>query len=214
MADSKGVLHPDLSGLESYWTTDLDHYLILRKRIEHDGRKVVSLGLARKDTDGTFTGPILIASDFISDSKAYTWGYVIHRMLQKGCQLIDLDDPSPDERARYRDLPWPPLLPARELQSRSDYDPRFYCPVCGTNYFPYMPWGIDGDSPTYDICSDCCGVEWGADDIHWGDEAATLENIHRLRAAWIKEREWSDGGRGCNGLTMEDQLKQIPPRFR
>ncbi len=36
------------------------------------------------------------------------------------------------------------------------------CRVCGL-YIDDLPWGEDGNCPTYEICS-CCGVEFGNED--------------------------------------------------
>ena len=37
------------------------------------------------------------------------------------------------------------------------------CKVCGYEYNSYYPWGLDGMTPTYDICI-CCGIEFGYED--------------------------------------------------
>lgn len=46
------------------------------------------------------------------------------------------------------------------------------CRVCGL-HIDDLPWGQDGNSPTYDICP-CCGVEFGYEDY-------TAESARRYR---------------------------------
>ena len=53
---------------------------------------------------------------------------------------------------------------------------KYYCKVCG-NELANAPWGIDGTTPTYEICP-CCGVEFGNEDY-------TLESVKRYREQWI-----------------------------
>jgi hypothetical protein len=39
----------------------------------------------------------------------------------------------------------------------------FLCRVCGLDCSPFLPWGADGTTPSYSICSRC-GVEFGYED--------------------------------------------------
>jgi hypothetical protein len=52
------------------------------------------------------------------------------------------------------------------------------CKVCGL-YIEELPWGIDGKSPSYEIC-DCCGVEFGNEDY-------STESILLYREKWLKD---------------------------
>jgi hypothetical protein len=52
------------------------------------------------------------------------------------------------------------------------------CRVCGLTQDD-LPWGIDGNSPNYEIC-DCCGVEFGNEDYKY-------ESVLKYRENWIKK---------------------------
>ena len=54
----------------------------------------------------------------------------------------------------------------------------FQCRICGLIQSD-LPWGEDGKTPSFDICS-CCGVEFGYQD-------ATIYAIKRYRQKWISE---------------------------
>lgn len=71
------------------------------------------------------------------------------------------------------------------------HDQLYKCRVCG---FPQAdpPWGLDGRTPSFDICA-CCGVEFGYED-------ATAEGVERYR------QEWLDSRGSCKGLNI-----QVPP---
>jgi hypothetical protein len=79
------------------------------------------------------------------------------------------------------------------------------CRICGL-YIADFPWGEDGNSPTYQICS-CCGVEFGNEDY-------TTESIKRYRQEWIKKgAKWFNLGEKPENWNLEKQLKSIPNEF-
>lgn len=39
----------------------------------------------------------------------------------------------------------------------------FCCRVCNFNCSPFMPWGQDGDTPSYGVCPNC-NAEFGYED--------------------------------------------------
>lgn len=84
-------------------------------------------------------------------------------------------------------------------------DERFLCRVCA---YPQktFPWGENGDEPSDDRCP-CCGVTFGYQDD-------TLENIREYRGGWIAAgAPWFDENERPSDWNLEDQLKQLPPKF-
>ena len=82
----------------------------------------------------------------------------------------------------------------------------YACRICGfLQLFP--PWGDDGKTPLFEIC-DCCGVEFGYED-------ATIQAIKQYRDRWLSDDAifWSPKDKPKIWL-LEEQLKQIPDRFR
>ncbi len=65
------------------------------------------------------------------------------------------------------------------------------CRVCGLNLGNELPWGLDGQTASFNICP-CCGVEFGYED-------ATLDGIARFRDDWI-----------ANGGVFLDKSQQPP----
>jgi hypothetical protein len=51
-----------------------------------------------------------------------------------------------------------------------------YCRVCGYE-LSVPPWGIDNNSPTWEICP-CCGTEFGYEDC-------TPMSVRKKREEWI-----------------------------
>jgi hypothetical protein len=73
-----------------------------------------------------------------------------------------------------------------------------FCPVCGWAT-PDLPWGVDGLTPSFDICS-CCGVEWGYQDASW-------VGLERYRAGWLEGgAPWRDPRVAPDGLGAEERL--------
>ena len=63
--------------------------------------------------------------------------------------------------------------------------PLHCCRVCGAFYKDHYPWGPDGKTPLYTICS-CCRVEFGNEDCDG-------EGIEKYRANWLNEGgDWLD----------------------
>jgi hypothetical protein len=80
------------------------------------------------------------------------------------------------------------------------------CRICGLEQ-PFFPWGEDGQTPTYDICS-CCGVEFGYED-------ATLVAVRNYRKEWIeKGAKWLKPKEMPESWSLEEQLKNIPDEFK
>ncbi len=79
---------------------------------------------------------------------------------------------------------------------------KYNCRICGL-YIENSPWGLDGHSPTYEICS-CCGVEFGNEDY-------TIESVKKYRENWInKGAIWFDPKEKPKEWNMGEQFKKIP----
>ena len=81
------------------------------------------------------------------------------------------------------------------------------CLVCGLDLagLDDLPWGADGDSPTYNFCP-CCGVEFG-----YGD--ATIESAKRWRETWLAGGcEWFRPSERPNDWDASGQLAGLPHR--
>lgn len=84
-------------------------------------------------------------------------------------------------------------------------DPTRFCRVCGFEQ-PHPQYGLDGRTPTYEIC-DCCGVEFG-----YGD--TILPAIEAWREKWIASgQQWTDPGLKPQDWSWEDQKRNIPSQF-
>lgn len=82
----------------------------------------------------------------------------------------------------------------------------FYCRVCGLRQSE-APWGSDGRTPSYNICP-CCGVEFGNEDYN-------VESLKKYRAKWIIENaKWFDIKNKPDDWNLENQLRQIPDKFK
>jgi hypothetical protein len=85
-------------------------------------------------------------------------------------------------------------------------DKSTFCRVCGLRQAD-PPWGEDGRTPTYEICS-CCGVEFGYED-------SRPESVRRYRTEWIRKgAEWFTPQDRPAVWDMEQQFNNIPPEFR
>jgi hypothetical protein len=79
------------------------------------------------------------------------------------------------------------------------------CRVCGC-YSEDYPWGEDGRSPSFEICS-CCGVQFGKEDNDF-------ESIKQYRAKWISAGGvWFDKGYKPTQWDITEQMKKIPAEF-
>jgi hypothetical protein len=80
------------------------------------------------------------------------------------------------------------------------------CRICGL-YIEDLPWGKDGDSPTYEICS-CCGVEFGNEDY-------TIESIRKYRAKWINlGANWFIPKEKPERWNFQQQFENVPDEYR
>ncbi|RDX39102.1 hypothetical protein DZA51_00235 [Vibrio campbellii] len=80
------------------------------------------------------------------------------------------------------------------------------CRVCGLIQSD-PPWGEDGKSPNYDICS-CCGVEFGYED-------SSVKGVSIYRKNWLKGgSSWEDDAEKPTNWSVEEQFKNIPLDFR
>jgi len=80
------------------------------------------------------------------------------------------------------------------------------CRVCGLNQ-DEPPWGEDGNSPSFAICS-CCGVEFGYEDC-------SLESVKKYRSDWLlKNAPWFSKKEKPVNWSIEEQIKNIPDEFK
>lgn len=80
------------------------------------------------------------------------------------------------------------------------------CRVCGF-YMEDLPWGDDGNCPSYEICP-CCGVEFGNEDY-------TIESTKKYREDWIKGgASWFEKKGKPENWNLEVQLKNIPDEYK
>lgn len=83
----------------------------------------------------------------------------------------------------------------------------WHCRVCGLNEDDELPWGEDGKTASFNICS-CCGAEFGYDDYD-------LYGIRLYRKEWLEKKnaEWFRPKEKPANWSLEDQLKHIPKEF-
>jgi hypothetical protein len=82
---------------------------------------------------------------------------------------------------------------------------KYFCRICGL-YHEDPPWGNDNISPSFDFC-DCCGCEFGYEDIQ-------LKSICSYRDKWIKEgAKWFEPKYKPSNWNLNEQLKQIPSLY-
>jgi hypothetical protein len=79
---------------------------------------------------------------------------------------------------------------------------KYTCPVCGYSDLDEPPRGINGKTPSFDIC-DCCGIQFGYEDT-------SEPNIIKYRLKWIE----SGGKWFCQEMkpanwNIREQLKNI-----
>ena len=84
-------------------------------------------------------------------------------------------------------------------------DYRKICKICGLR-LNFFPWGETGTDPTWGFCP-CCGCEFGYQDFT--PEAA---RINRVR--WLSKPVWDDETQKPKDWNVEEQLKQIDPKYR
>lgn len=81
-----------------------------------------------------------------------------------------------------------------------------HCRVCGLDQ-GYPPWGDDGETSSFDICS-CCGTEAGYED---NSPAAARMNRQRWLATGA---QWFCPAERPADWDLQEQLKHIPPAFQ
>ena len=70
-----------------------------------------------------------------------------------------------------------------------------------------LPWGDNGNCPTYEICP-CCGVEFGNEDY-------TLDSVIKYRNKWKNDGyAWFDISEKPKQWLIEEQLKNIPKKYK
>ena len=83
---------------------------------------------------------------------------------------------------------------------------KMVCRVCGLIQLD-PPWGEDGKSPSYEICS-CCGVEFGYED-------SSVNGVVTYRRKWLEAgANWEDVEERPNNWSAEEQMKNVPLDFR
>ncbi len=81
----------------------------------------------------------------------------------------------------------------------------FACRVCG-NVQGDLPWGQDGQTPTFEICG-CCGVTFGYEDC-------TVEYVKRSREEWLgKGGQWFNPSEKPANWSLNEQVKSIPKEY-
>ena len=80
------------------------------------------------------------------------------------------------------------------------------CRVCG-NIQSDLPWGEDGQTPTFELCG-CCGVDFGYQDC-------TLVYVKKFREEWLKKGgKWANPDKKPSNWSLKEQLKQIPQEYK
>lgn len=88
----------------------------------------------------------------------------------------------------------------------SPSDENLRCRVCGLLQ-DAPPWGESGLDSTQAIC-DCCGTEFGYEDI-------TAEAARAARRRWIASgAKWFTPRFRPQDWDLEEQLKQVPSAFK
>ena len=82
----------------------------------------------------------------------------------------------------------------------------YYCRVCGFQYDE--PVWTSETHGSHDICI-CCECEFGYDDI-------SILAIREYRKQWLEEKkaQWSVNVLKPENWSLEDQLRQIPKKYR
>lgn len=82
----------------------------------------------------------------------------------------------------------------------------YCCRVCGLFQYGDLPWGLDGHSPSFNIC-DCCGVEFGYEDCFPKD-------VKRFREEWLKQGGfWLYPEEKPLEWSLEEQLQNISKEY-
>lgn len=69
------------------------------------------------------------------------------------------------------------------------------------------PWGVSGREPSHNIC-DCCGVEFGYEDVR-------LEGVRKYREEWLRQgASWARPSCKPSGWSPEQQMLNLPEKWR
>jgi hypothetical protein len=89
---------------------------------------------------------------------------------------------------------------------RKNKDTTYNCRVCGLNQ-GVEPWGKDGETPSFDICT-CCGVQFGYEDCD-------ILSVKKFRAEWLNNgAHWSWAKNKPENWSLEEQMQNIPDDFK
>jgi len=79
------------------------------------------------------------------------------------------------------------------------------CRVCGLIEEDVLPWGDDGETPSFDFCS-CCGVEFGNGD----QDDVAAEN---WRQEWLRAgATWAKPAAKPADWNVVEQLENVMPK--
>ena len=82
----------------------------------------------------------------------------------------------------------------------------YRCRVCGLAR-ESKPWGDDGNTPSFEICS-CCGVEFGYQDCN-------AEYVKKYRKVWLERKnKWFCPKEMPIDWSLEEQMKNIPTAYK
>ena len=82
-----------------------------------------------------------------------------------------------------------------------------YCRVCGFREDVDLPWGADGKTASFTICS-CCGVQHGYEDD-------SLDGVRAYREHWISDGcKWFCRPRKPENWSLDEQLANVPDAYR
>jgi hypothetical protein len=85
-------------------------------------------------------------------------------------------------------------------------DSLFHCRVCGLRQAD-PPWGDDGRTPNFQIC-DCCGVEFGYEDV-------SPASVKSARSTWLaKGAPWFNPKARPLIWDVGKQMEAIPEAFK
>lgn len=115
--------------------------------------------------------------------------YITSNFVQQNLSNVDIAKKRKIEREKFKSPPY-----VHE------------CRVCGC-YSENFPWGDDGKSPSYQICS-CCGVQFGKGDV-------SLEEIKMYRTQWINHGcKWLKEDTKGKNWNLTHQITKIPDDFK
>jgi hypothetical protein len=79
---------------------------------------------------------------------------------------------------------------------------KYICHVCGYPDLEKPPWGLSGNSSSFDICP-CCGIEYGYEDCQ-------LSAYEKNKKEWITSgAKWFEGELKPSEWNLDGQLENI-----